>query len=319
MPARVSAASLPQAEKPTSSVPPSTTQAGPGKQKPKDFDIFGEDEPPKTQPSKDTDIFSLNFGQQPPPVKPQPVAEQKKEPNLFEELFVNEAPKPQPVQPPTNTLGSINLYGSQPAGTNALGGINLYGNQPPAQMGLLGSPGFNITMQTGPQPVAQHPPQSQTTGFNLLGTTTTTTAPQLAKPDTSFLGLGSLVPSTSISSAQVFKGYENQHLQIVFSCSKESADTSLVVASFNNKTGSTIENLVFQVAFTKHLKIVSNNLTSTSVQPHSSDAVQQKMRLVNSSPQDRSLAMKLKFKLSYSLAGQKLSEEGMIANFPEGY
>lgn len=81
-----------------------------------------------------------------------------------------------------------------------------------------------------------------------------------------------------------------------------------IVASFNNKTASTLDNLVFQVAFTKHLKIVSNNLTSTSVQPHSTDAVHQKMKLTNLSPHDKSLVMKLKFKLSYTFGGQKISE-----------
>lgn len=81
----------------------------------------------------------------------------------------------------------------------------------------------------------------------------------------------------------------------------------MIIASFNNKTASVIDNLIFQVAFTKHLKISSNNLTSTTVQPHSTDAVHQKMKLVNSNPNDKSLAMKLKFKLSYTFGGQKIN------------
>ena len=43
------------------------------------------------------------------------------------------------------------------------------------------------------------------------------------------------------------------------------------------------------------------------------------MKLTNTSPHDKSLVMKLKFKLSYTFGGQKISEEGMITNFPEGY
>lgn len=242
---------------------------------------------------------------------------------MFEDLFGNEPSKSQPIASQSQqmpNIGSLNLYGNQTTNTiqpqlGNITGLNLYGNVPqqPQQNNLLG--GLNITMQTGVQQIPSQPqpqPQQQTGGgFNFLGTSSA------QKPDTSFLGFGG--STNSSSSSQVIKGYENQQLQIMFNCSKESADTYLIVASFNNKSASAIENLVFQVAFTKHLKIVSNNLTSTSVQPHSTDGAQQKMKLTNSSPGDKSLVMKLKFKLSYSFGGQKVSEEGMISNFPEGF
>ena len=150
--------------------------------------------------------------------------------------------------------------------------------------------------------------ENNLTNLNFLGTTNPSVS---SAPNTSFLGMTSSAPSN-----QSFKAFENQHIRITMICSKESVDTSNLVASFSNKTGSPIDNLVFQVAFTKHLKILSNSLSNTNLLPNSNEGVQQRMKLVNSSPQDKSLIMKLKFKLLYSVAGQKVSEEGMIGNFP---
>jgi AP-1 complex subunit gamma-1 len=56
-------------------------------------------------------------------------------------------------------------------------------------------------------------------------------------------------------------------------CSKESGDTASIQAVFSNKTGYLVENLVFQVAVMKHLKLAVNPLNSTSMQPYSRDSV----------------------------------------------
>lgn len=121
-----------------------------------------------------------------------------------------------------------------------------------------------------------------------------------------------------------FRAYENQHIEINMNCSKESNDTANVQATFNNKTGFLIENLVFQVAVMKHLKLTVNPLSSTTMQPYSRDNVTQvlsvlfqQLKVVNTTPGQKGIVMK--FKLTYSVNGERVAEEGKISNFPEGY
>lgn len=152
-------------------------------------------------------------------------------------------PNPQ-VRPPVQATGGFDLLGglSVPTGVPA----------PAVNSGLLGF---------GTAPTAP----TANLGFNLLG------PQQTSAPTANFLG--ATVASTPAASS--FRAYENQHLEINMKCSKEANDTASIVATFSNKTGFLVENLVFQVAVMKHLKLVVNPLNSTSMQPYARESVHQ--------------------------------------------
>ena len=241
-----------------------------------------------------------------------------------------------PVAPMNTGFGGLNLLGGtnpaplqpavQPVNTGFMGGMNFGINQPPAQvrppvqntggLDLLG--GFSLPSNPTPPvnsgllgfgtPSATTAPTANL-GFNLLGPQQSAT-----NPTANFL-TGATISGAASSSA--FRAYENQHLEINMKCNKESADTASIQAIFSNKTGYLVENLVFQVAVMKHLKLSVNPLNSTSMQPYSRDSVIQQMKVVNTTPGQKGIVMK--FKLTYSVNGERIVEEGKISNFPDGY
>lgn len=158
--------------------------------------------------------------------------------------------QPAPVKPVQST-----------GGFDLLGGFSLPATNPtPAtNTGLLG---FGAPSST-PVPAANM-------GFNLLG-------PQSSAPTPSG-GMNFLTgaPVTmGAPSGSSFRAYENQHIEINMNCSKEGSDTANVQTTFSNKTGSLVENLVFQVAVMKHLKLTFNPLSTTTMQPYARDGVTQ--------------------------------------------
>jgi len=63
--------------------------------------------------------------------------------------------------------------------------------------------------------------------------------------------------------------YENNHLQIWMDCTKESKDTTKIFATYVNKTNNNLTELNIQAAVLKHVKLIINPLSSTTMQPFS--------------------------------------------------
>ena len=67
----------------------------------------------------------------------------------------------------------------------------------------------------------------------------------------------------------VFKAFEDENLELMFSCAKEGGETVNIRSSFNNKSGNIVSELVFQVAVLKYLKLAMNPINSNRLNPNS--------------------------------------------------
>jgi AP-1 complex subunit gamma-1 len=90
-----------------------------------------------------------------------------------------------------------------------------------------------------------------------------------------------------------------------------------IVARFNNKTSSFIDQLNLQTAVLKYLKIVIHPLNGNSLSPKSKGEATQQMEVTNSMLGQKPIVMKIK--LGYTVNGQKESFEEKIEGFPNGF
>lgn len=139
-----------------------------------------------------------------------------------------------------------------------------------------------------PPPVVQ--PQSF--GFDFLGTGPTVTTP--VQPQF-------VQQPPQQANTFKFKAFETSHIEIWMDCKKESDGTRILV-SFMNKTHNYVEQLNFQTAVMKYLKIVIQPLTGTSLPANSKGAVTQVMTVTNSALGEKPIVMKIK--VNYSIIGQ---------------
>ena len=227
------------------------------------------------------DLGGISFGGAPAPA---PVAPAPANDDPFGLMGVSMgAPQP-PVQPP------------QPANTGF--GADLMGfggpttTQPPPQPvqptggDLMG--GDLMGFGTAPQPVVQ-PPQpvaqpvaqpvsapAQNIGFDFGG-------PSVPAP---VGGLGSSVPPVkpqvqtgfvpiNNTNPNKIMAYENQHVQIWMDCIKESQQATKLFTTFVNKTNNSLSDVSIQAAVQKHVKLVINPLSASTLQPFSKEVVHQ--------------------------------------------
>lgn len=147
-------------------------------------------------------------------------------------------------------FGNTSTTPIQPQSNNQFGGTDLLGGS------LLGFGG----------PSKPHVPV-QNTGFNMQ--------PNQVNQNQGFNWGTQPVAQTQQAQVYTVVAYENQHIQIVMKCIKESNDTTKITAHYTNKTQSLIENLSIAAAVMKHLKLTLNPLNSTTLQPMSRDVVSQ--------------------------------------------
>lgn len=84
-----------------------------------------------------------------------------------------------------------------------------------------------------------------------------------------------------------------------------------------NKTHSYVEQLNFQTAVMKYLKIAIQPMSGTTLPPNSKGAVTQVMTVTNSAIGQKPIVMKVK--LSYAINGQKPNIEAKVEGFPLGF
>lgn len=174
-------------------------------------------------------------------------------------------------------FGSLSTPTPPPQQTNNLGfgadlmGFGISSPQPvqpasqPANLGFsFGAPSTPVAPQT-----QQSQPQNNF-GINLLGNSsqsTVSTQPALST-NTGFKPIINTNPNK-------FLAYENQHIQIWMDCIKEGADSTKIYTTYINKTNNTLNQLSFQAAVLKHVKLTINSLSAMILQPYSSEVVHQ--------------------------------------------
>lgn len=275
--------------------------------------------------------------------------EKKKVASLLDDDDEEPAQQQQPVQPtqpqftqpakkqsdPFDILGLDIGGGSttqQPVANNhndIFGGIS-FGQPSQPQPGFVAPPqnkqvnfldnDFLGTGTSSTQPyVPPAQPQSQTGfGFDFLGGSTTTTATnvQSNNPNNNF-GIAPVQQQPQNNNGFKFKAFETEHLEVWMEGRHEADGSTRVVASFNNRTFSYVEQLALQTAVMKYLKIAIQPMSGTSLPPSSKGAVTQVMSVTNSALGQKPIVMKIK--LSYALNGQKLAFEEKVEAFPLGF
>mmetsp|Transcript_28820 Transcript_28820/g.33278 ORF Transcript_28820/g.33278 Transcript_28820/m.33278 type:complete len:897 (+) Transcript_28820:42-2732(+) len=111
--------------------------------------------------------------------------------------------------------------------------------------------------------------------------------------------------------------FQDGNITVVFTCSKDSEDTTNINTVFDNNTGSQITDLVFQVAVQKHLKLTLNPLSGTKIPAGAKAGVTQSMKIQNTKQGEKSIVLKLK--MNYKLDSQTISREATVNQFPQDY
>jgi AP-1 complex subunit gamma-1 len=110
-------------------------------------------------------------------------------------------------------------------------------------------------------------------------------------------------------------------LSVEFECTKPDSmnqQKSVLIAHFNNTSGSPIHGMNLQVAVPKYVKMELEPPTSTTIPPTGGNvkAVTQKVTITNSMLGTKNLVLKLK--IGFTLNGQKLEQMATCSGFPAG-
>lgn len=132
------------------------------------------------------------------------------------------------------------------------------------------------------------------------------------------LALGGGAPAAPVAVAAFpsqptsFIGYDKNGLKVSFAGVVDSANPAMmnITATFFNASGGILENLVFQAAVPKSLKIQLQPPSSTTI-PRSG-TVTQLIRVLNPTKEK----IRLRIKISFSLNGQNVDDVAEVSNFP---
>eukprot|EP01017_Pseudomicrothorax_dubius_P015125 TRINITY_DN1756_c0_g2_i2.p1 TRINITY_DN1756_c0_g2~~TRINITY_DN1756_c0_g2_i2.p1 ORF type:complete len:885 (+),score=241.38 TRINITY_DN1756_c0_g2_i2:41-2695(+) len=126
---------------------------------------------------------------------------------------------------------------------------------------------------------------------------------------------GGLQPAPSTTNGTMtLKAAEDDTLDVVMTLKKERPDVSLITTTFNNKTGSTVTDLVFQVAAQKHIKLQLNPMTSNRVAPLSRDVTNHTMIVTNTQQGVKGIVLKIR--LTYNVDGRPGLIEKALSDIP---
>lgn len=199
----------------------------------------------------------------------------------------------QPAAPQQNPQQNQQMYGQQQQ-------QQMYGGQPsmllptPAPMAGGGGAGGGMLMPAAPAPAA---------------------AMSMPMPN---IATSPAVVAAAGSSA--IKAFDKAGLQIFMEISKpNNADLSQsrIVCKFHNLNGAPMENLVFQAAVPKYLKLEMLPPSSLTIPGQSHAQVTQEIKLVNSMQGQKNIMLKLK--IGYKQGDVTVDEQTQVSSFPPLY
>jgi AP-1 complex subunit gamma-1 len=200
--------------------------------------------------------------------------------DLLADIFGGGAPAPAPAPQMMQTLSPTSGF---PPTTNLL----------PMNMGMGG--GLGMTLPMAPSPMAA--PMPAPVPLSPFG----------ASNNGAMGGFGAAPAMTSPSNPAI-KAFDKNGFQVLMEVSKPNLSTpniSRILVRFNNLTPANMDNLVFQAAVPKYLKLDMQPATSTTVPGNTQGVVSQEIRVTNSNHGEKPIMLKLK--LGYSQNGATVS------------
>lgn len=112
--------------------------------------------------------------------------------------------------------------------------------------------------------------------------------------------------------------FESNSLRIMFNFSKQpgNSQTTLILATFTNKSSDVYTDFVFQAAVPKFLQLHLDPASSNTLPAGGNDSITQNLRVTNSQHGKKALVMRIR--IAYKLNDKEVLEEGQINNFPRG-
>ncbi|KAK3015572.1 hypothetical protein RJ639_007745 [Escallonia herrerae] len=110
--------------------------------------------------------------------------------------------------------------------------------------------------------------------------------------------------------------FESNSLRVMFNFSKQPGNprTTLIEATFMNKSSVVYTDFIFQAAVPKFLQLHLDPASSNSLPESGNGSITQKLRLTNSQHGKKALVMRIR--INYKVNSKDTLEEGQISNFP---
>ncbi|CAN4124257.1 unnamed protein product [Withania somnifera] len=110
--------------------------------------------------------------------------------------------------------------------------------------------------------------------------------------------------------------FESSSLKLTFNFSKQPGNpqTTLIEASFKNKSQEVLTNFIFQAAVPKFLQLHLDPASGNMLPANSNGSITQKLKLTNSQHCKKSLVMRIR--IAYKVNNKDVLEEGLVNNFP---
>jgi len=213
------------------------------------------------------------------------------------DLFgMTSSPLPTASAPTTSNSGSIDLL------------ADIFSARPPQQQQQqqqqFGQSPFGVQPQSNM--FGQSQPQSQPHLSNdLFGLS----AASPAKPV--------VVATSPIAVNPIIQAFDKAGFQVTMEISKPNLanpSNSRIFVRFNNATPFNMDNLLFQAAVPKYLKLEMLPASSTTIPANSQGATTQEIRITNSAQGEKPIMLKLK--LGYSQKGSTVEEMVQVSSFP---
>nr|XP_016467935.1 PREDICTED: AP-1 complex subunit gamma-2-like [Nicotiana tabacum] len=110
--------------------------------------------------------------------------------------------------------------------------------------------------------------------------------------------------------------FDSSSLKLTFNFSKQPGNphTTLIEASFTNKSQEVLTNFIFQAAVPKFLQLHLDPASGNTLPANGNGSITQKLKITNSQHGKKSLVMRIR--IAYKVNNKDVLEEGQVNNFP---